>query len=108
MWVHGNAGAIEDALRNLIENAVSHAPLETEVSVSVSPDGAVEVTDHGPGVAAGDREHIFERFWRGRGSHDEGVGLGLAIVASRGAWRYDRCGRCPGRGCRVHAAAEGR
>jgi two-component system, OmpR family, sensor histidine kinase TctE len=49
VWVHGNADAIEDALRNLIENAVGHAPQETEVTVSVSPDGAVEVADRGPG-----------------------------------------------------------
>jgi signal transduction histidine kinase len=82
VWVHGNADAIEDALRNLIENAVSHAPQDTEVTVSVSPDGAVEVADRGPGVAAEDRERIFERFWRARaGARGEGAGLGLAIVA---------------------------
>jgi signal transduction histidine kinase len=82
VWVHGNADAIEDALRNLIENAVGHAPPETEVTVAVSPDGAVEVADRGPGVAAEDRERIFERFWRGRAAaRGEGAGLGLAIVA---------------------------
>jgi len=82
VWVHGNADAIEDALRNLIENAVGYAPPETEVTVSVSPDGAVEVADRGPGVAAEDRKRIFERFWRGRAAAGgEGAGLGLAIVA---------------------------
>jgi signal transduction histidine kinase len=52
------------------------------VTVAVSPDGAVEVADRGPGVAAEDRERIFERFWRGRAAaRGEGAGLGLAIVA---------------------------
>jgi two-component system, OmpR family, sensor histidine kinase TctE len=81
VWVHGNTDAIEDALRNLIENAVDHAPPQTEVTVSVSPDGAVAVADRGSGVAAEDRQRIFERFWRGRAVHGEGAGLGLAIVA---------------------------
>jgi signal transduction histidine kinase len=81
VWVQGNADAIGDALRNLIENAVGHAPPQTEVTVSVSPDGAVEIADRGPGIATEDRGRIFERFWRGRRSHAGGAGLGLAIVA---------------------------
>lgn len=81
VWVRGNADAIADALRNLIENAVSHTPPRTEVTVSVSPDGTATVADHGGGIPIEDRPHIFERFWRGRGSKGEGAGLGLAIVA---------------------------
>ena len=79
--VHGNADAIADALRNLVENAVHHAPPGTEVSVTVGPDGTVTVADRGPGVPAEDRQRIFERFWRGRGERQPGAGLGLAIVA---------------------------
>jgi signal transduction histidine kinase len=78
--VNGNAHAIEDALRNLIENAVAHAPAGTEVTVTVDRAGRVEVADRGPGVAAKDRENIFKRFWRGAGEKKEGAGLGLAIV----------------------------
>jgi signal transduction histidine kinase len=76
----GNAHAIADAIRNLIENAVVHSPARTEVLVRVCPKGAVSVTDRGPGVPAADRERIFDRFWRGRGTQFEGAGLGLAIV----------------------------
>jgi len=79
--VCGDADAITDALRNLIENAVAHAPPETEVTVAVSTDAAVSVSDRGPGVARADRAHVFERFWRGRGERRAGAGLGLAIVA---------------------------
>ncbi len=79
--VHGDADAITDALRNLVENAVAHAPMGTEVSVTVYPDGGVSVSDCGPGVAPEDRGRVFERFWRGRGERQSGAGLGLAIVA---------------------------
>jgi two-component system, OmpR family, sensor histidine kinase TctE len=79
--VHGDAGAVTDALRNLIENAVTYAPAGTEVTITVDPMGHVSVSDQGPGVASDDRAHIFKRFWRGRGAHHAGAGLGLAIVA---------------------------
>ena len=73
--------AVTDALRNLIENAVAHAPLGTEVTITVDPVGTVSVSDRGPGVAPADRAHVFERFWRGRSERHPGAGLGLAIVA---------------------------
>jgi signal transduction histidine kinase len=79
--VRGNADALTDALRNLVENAVCHTPPNTEVTVTVSTDGTVEITDHGPGIAMQDRERIFERFWRGPSVTAPGAGLGLAIVA---------------------------
>ena len=79
--VRGNRHAIEDAIRNLVENAVAHAPPDTEVVVDVTPPGAVNVVDRGAGIPAGDREHIFDRFWRGKDSRGQGSGLGLAIVS---------------------------
>jgi signal transduction histidine kinase len=79
--VRGNAHAIADAVRNLIENAVQHTCEGTEVSVAVTPSGAVSIADHGPGIEPSDRPHIFERFWRGRGVRRPGAGLGLAIVS---------------------------
>jgi signal transduction histidine kinase len=50
------------------------------VSVEVSADGYVTVSDHGPGVHREDREHLFDRFRRGKRARREGAGLGLAIV----------------------------
>jgi signal transduction histidine kinase len=78
--VKANAHALEDALRNLIENAVVHAPPGTEVTVTVHRAGRIEVADRGSGVPRQDRENIFKRFWRGAGEKKEGAGLGLAIV----------------------------
>ena len=81
VWVCGDAEALADAIRNLVENGVGHAPAETEVVVDVTPDGTVCVSDSGPGVAVEDRDKIFDRFWRGRARTASGAGLGLAIVA---------------------------
>ena len=78
--VTGNAAAIADALRNLIENALAHTPSESEVVVEVGPEGTISIQDSGPGISAEDRPHIFERFWRGNGVRANGAGLGLAIV----------------------------
>src|SRR5215813_9946126 len=80
VYVQGNADAIEDAIRNLVENAVTHSPLGEEVTVEVLADGRVNVGDSGPGVPIDIQERIFERFWRGTSVDTAGVGLGLAIV----------------------------
>jgi len=79
--VKANAHAVEDAVRNLIENAVAHTPAGTEVTVTVDRGDRIEVADRGCGVPQKDRENIFKRFWRGAGEKKEGAGLGLAIVA---------------------------
>lgn len=79
--VRGNAAAIADAIRNLVENAVAASPRGSEVIVRVEDGGSVAVADHGPGVSPTQRAHIFERFWRGQQSRSGGAGLGLAIVA---------------------------
>src|SRR5215472_10247292 len=63
VYVQGNADAIEDAIRNLVENAVTHSPLGEEVTVEVLADGRVNVGDSGPGVPIDIQERIFERFW---------------------------------------------
>ena len=48
--------------------------------ISVNSDGSVSVADRGPGVRPEDRDHMFDRFWRVKGSRGSGAGLGLAIV----------------------------
>jgi two-component system, OmpR family, sensor histidine kinase TctE len=78
--ITGNAAAIADALRNLIENALAHTAPGSEVIVEVSLEGGLSVLDSGPGIPADDRQRIFDRFWRGKGVRTPGAGLGLAIV----------------------------
>lgn len=78
--VRGNRYEIEDAIRNLVENAIALTRPQTEVVVGVGSDGSVSIADRGPGVLVEERELIFDRFWRGRANPSAGAGLGLAIV----------------------------
>jgi len=80
VWITGNGNAVEDAIRNLVENGVVHSPPAEEIVVTVHGDGRVTVLDHGCGVPVEDRERIFDRFWRGRNRRSDAAGLGLAIV----------------------------
>jgi signal transduction histidine kinase len=78
--VVGNAAAIGDALRNLVENALAYTAPGTEVIVEVGQEGTFSVLDSGPGIPVDDRPRIFDRFWRGKRVRTDGAGLGLAIV----------------------------
>jgi two-component system phosphate regulon sensor histidine kinase PhoR len=77
---------LEQAVGNLVSNAVSYSPSGTCVTVAASriPDGVeIAVIDQGPGIAREHHERIFERFYRvdrGRSRDVGGTGLGLAIV----------------------------
>ena len=62
--MHGHAEALFRAVRNLVENAIRHAPAGGSIEVEVSADGMVRVLDDGPGVPEAERESIFRRFWR--------------------------------------------
>jgi two-component system OmpR family sensor kinase len=88
LMVSGDRLRLRQVLDNLLANVRMHTPPGTPVHVAVRREGdraAVSVADRGPGIAAMDREHIFDRFWRGgspRLRGHGGTGLGLAIVAS--------------------------
>lgn len=71
--------AIESVVTNLLENAVRAEPRHGTISIKVSPEGVVEVVDHGPGVEPGEQDKIFEPFWR-KDDNTPGTGLGLSIV----------------------------
>jgi signal transduction histidine kinase len=79
--VRGNAEALRQALRNLIENALQHTPSGTEVEIEVTDEPAVHVSDRGPGVPPELRNRVVQRFWRADRRKGEGSGLGLAIVS---------------------------
>jgi two-component system OmpR family sensor kinase len=81
--VKGLADMIERALRNLIQNALAHAPPQSAIDVLVGPGPRVEVRDQGPGIPENVREFAQTRFWRQqRDRSSPGAGLGLAIVRS--------------------------
>ena len=83
--VRGDPDGLRRVVANLAENAARHA--RGRVAFSVGEDGhevRLGVEDDGPGIAAADRERVFERFVRldaARARDAGGSGLGLAIVA---------------------------
>lgn len=81
--VRGDPVLLTRLVRNLIQNALRHGAQPVTVEVARA-DGAVElrVRDHGPGIEPGDRERVFEPFYRpaGRSESAGGWGLGLSLV----------------------------
>jgi len=75
---------IGQVLDNLLVNADRYAPPTSPIEIHVGPGArgtiVTRVIDHGPGVDAGLRDRVFERFVRDEQSGAEGTGLGLAIV----------------------------
>ncbi|UUZ68543.1 HAMP domain-containing histidine kinase [Polaromonas sp. P2-4] len=88
--VHADPQQRAILLNNLVDNALRHTPAGGRVDVGASvEDGwpCLTVTDSGPGIAASERQRVFDRFYRGNNSHNgnadsapHGSGLGLAIV----------------------------
>lgn len=79
--VRGLPGPLAQAVRNLVENALKHAPEGSTVALSIDKACRFTVADEGPGIAEVDRPHIFKRFWRRDRNAGDGAGLGLAIAA---------------------------
>ncbi|MGE5239015.1 MAG: DUF4118 domain-containing protein [Chloroflexota bacterium] len=72
---------MEQALTNLMENALKHTPVDAPIDLSASASKdhiIVEIGDRGPGIRPGDEERLFEKFVRCN-SPAGGIGLGLAI-----------------------------
>ncbi len=98
--------ALEQALVNLLDNAVKYSGDSRRIEVRVhasAAEAAIDVIDHGIGIARGEREAVFHRFYRGAGAavNRQGFGLGLALVrelveGQRGS--VDLAASEPGRG----------
>ncbi len=84
---------VRQVIQNLLANALQHTPAGGRVTIQASVTGdqslhpdrspLLTVSDTGPGIAAGDLPHVFDRFWRAERSRSRergGSGLGLAIA----------------------------
>jgi len=82
-WGRGDPDAVARVVRILVDNALRYGPpgQAIRLTTTCSRAGAgVSITDQGPGIPPEEREHVFERFHRGRAAGPEsGFGLGLAI-----------------------------
>ncbi|GAC1314133.1 MAG: hypothetical protein NVSMB2_03110 [Chloroflexota bacterium] len=80
-----DAGLLDQALSNILENVAVHTPAGTQVAIVGRVDaGAVrlEVDDAGPGIPIRDRDRIFAKFAR---LHEGGIGTGLGLAIARAA-----------------------
>ena len=94
----------EEALCNLLDNAVKYTPDGGEVTVEVRPYEwftAVSVRDTGPGIPEEEQANIFGRFYRAPGTYQaEGLGIGLYLTRqiAAGQGGYVRVKSAPGQG----------
>jgi PAS domain S-box-containing protein len=79
----GDETYTEQALRNLVENAIRHTPTQGQITIWARAESdhlLVGVTDTGSGIAPEHLPHVWDRFYRAEESNKGGTGLGLAIV----------------------------
>lgn len=83
--VEGDRARLAQVVSNLLTNALKFTPAGGTVVLEAGPEGSLarlRVSDTGPGIAADELPHVFERFWRGqRAAGIAGSGIGLAVVA---------------------------
>lgn len=94
----------EEAVVNLLDNAVKYTPAGGEIRVTVTPYELfcrIDVADTGPGIPEGEQARIFGRFYRAPGAREQaGVGVGLYLVRqiAAGQGGYVRVRSRPGEG----------
>lgn len=73
---------IEQVLVNLLDNACTYTPADSPLDIAATVEGdwvRLDLSDRGPGIPAGARERIFDKFYRVPGTAAGGTGLGLSI-----------------------------
>lgn len=84
VYINGNLENFQIMVRNLVENAIKYSPNNSKVDISiyqVQEEVVLDVKDEAKVITPGDKQRIFERFYRGVSGNDaSGSGLGLAIV----------------------------
>ena len=88
--VQTDPGLLEQAIVNILENAIAYSPDGSRIEVAAYEDRAnvlIAIEDEGPGIPAADIERVFEKFRRleepsdrDRGDRNKGAGLGLSIA----------------------------
>ncbi len=84
VYINGDPILIQNAVRNLIDNALKYSPAESVITITVrkNPKPSIVVNDHGPGFLHDEKTGLTDRFARGRNSSGTiGSGLGLTIAS---------------------------
>lgn len=83
-WTLGEPLLLRELAANLLDNALAYTQAGGSVTLRTAVrngESVLEVEDDGPGIPEGEREKVFERFYRVAATGGEGCGLGLSIVS---------------------------
>ena len=71
-----------EAITNILKNCVEHSNNNSKIQVNYEENqvySKIEIRDFGVGIYKEDLPHIFERFYKGKNSSSESIGIGLAL-----------------------------
>jgi len=72
-----------EAVENILKNCMEHTPAGGTINISATENAIyteISISDNGYGIAEEDLPHIFERFYKGKNSSDQSIGIGLALA----------------------------
>lgn len=72
-----------EAITNVVKNAIEHTPENKKIWITLEENSLftkIVIKDEGPGIAKEDIKHIFERFYKGKNSSENSIGIGLALA----------------------------
>ena len=81
----GDLNWTTEALGNILKNCMEHTPVGGTITVTSEETALfteIVVEDNGPGISKEDLPYLFDRFYKGAGSSDDSVGIGLALSRS--------------------------
>lgn len=81
----GDLNWTTEALGNILKNCMEHTPVGGVITVTAEETALfteIIVEDSGPGISKADLPYLFDRFYKGEGSSDDSVGIGLALSRS--------------------------
>lgn len=71
-----------EAITNILKNCIEHSKENTPIDIKYNNNSVysyITITDYGEGISKEDLPHIFERFYRGKNSSNESIGIGLSL-----------------------------
>lgn len=71
-----------EALTNIIKNCVEHSDNDSSIDISIDSNNVysqIKIRDYGMGMSKEEVDHVFERFYRGKNSSADSIGIGLAL-----------------------------
>jgi two-component system sensor histidine kinase KdpD len=85
--VDSDPGLLEQAVVNILENAVAYSPRDSRIELAAFEDRAnvvICIEDEGKGIPTADLQRVFEKFRRVQEASDRGVGVGLGLSIAKG------------------------